>query len=71
MVIVIVYALKSRVIVWRAARCLRPCDRLSSPLSVILPHLKIRSERINSYDDSLPAEVKCDILESYKMFQAL
>ena len=54
-----------------AARCLRPCNRISSTLSVTPSHLRIGSERINSYDDSLPAEVKCDILESYKMFQAL
>ena len=27
----------------RAARCLRPCDRLSSPPSVMPPHLIIRA----------------------------
>ena len=27
---------------WRAARCLRPCDRLSSSLSVMLLQLRIR-----------------------------
>ena len=71
MVIVIVYELKSRVIVCRAVRCLRPCDRLSSPLSVILPQLRVRSEKANSYDYSLPAEAKSHILESHKMLQAL
>ena len=44
-VAVIVYKLKSRVIIWRAARCLRPCDRLSSPPSVILKQLGIKEIR--------------------------
>ena len=35
-----IYLLKSRLIVWIAARYLRPCDRLLSPWSVILSQLK-------------------------------
>ena len=40
-VVMVVYQLKSRVIVWRDARRLRPRDRLSSPPSVMLRHLTI------------------------------
>ena len=36
-----VYPPKSRVMVWRAARCLMSCDRLLSPLSVILLQLRV------------------------------
>ena len=57
---------------WRAARCLRPCDRLRSSSSVILPHLRIgRNEMIDRYHCSLPAEVKADSMESCKVPKAL
>ena len=60
-------------IVLRAARCLRPCDRLSNPPSVMfLPHLRIRrNETSSSCSHSLPAEVKSDDLESRKVPEAL
>ena len=47
--------------VWRAARCLRSCDRLSSPLSVMLEQLIIRANKISrSYYYCLLADVKSD-----------
>ena len=68
----IVYLLKSRVMVWRAARSLRPCDRLSSPSSVMFSHLRIRRhETRNSCCYSLPAKVKSDGVESCKIPEAL
>ena len=33
--------------VWRAGRCLRPCDRFSRPLSVVLQQLKVRVNEMN------------------------
>ena len=54
--------------VWRPVRCLRPCDRLLSPPSVMPPHLIIRAnETKHSCDYSLPREVKSDIKESCKV----
>ena len=71
-VAVIVYSLKSRLIVWRNARCLRLCDRLSSPMSVMLRQLQIRGNEINKgCRYSLPAEVKTDSVESCKIPEAL
>ena len=71
-VVVIIYQVKSRVMVWRAARCLRPCDTLSSPPSVIFTHLRIRRyETSNSYCYSLLSEVKSDGVESCKVSEAL
>ena len=58
--------------VWSATRCLKPCDRLSSPSSVMFKHLRIRrNETKNSFCYSLPAEVKSDGVESCKMSEAL
>ena len=58
--------------VWRAARCLRPCDRLSSPPSVMFLHLIIRAnESRHSCRYSLLAEVKSDGAETCKVLEAL
>ena len=71
-VVVIVYQLKSRVMVWRDERCLSPCDRLLSPPLVIFLHLIIRlNEMRHSYHYSLLAEVQSDSMESCKMHKAL
>ena len=57
---------------WRAARCLRPCDTLSSPLSVIFSQLRIRRhETSSSCCYNLPVEVKSDGVESCKASEAL
>ena len=57
---------------WRAARCLRPCDTLSSPPLVMLLHLRIRRhETSSSCCYNLPVEVKSDGVESYKVSEAL
>ena len=47
-VVVRVYLPKLRLIVLRAIRCTRPCDRLPSPLSVMLSHLRITRNEINN-----------------------
>ena len=70
-VVNVVYPLKSRVIEWRAARCLIPCDKLSSPLSVMLLQLIRESEPSNSCCCSLPAKAKSDSVESCKMYDTL
>ena len=71
-VVVIVYSLKSRVMVRRPVRCLKHCDRLSSPPSVMLSQLRIRrDETSNSCSYSLPIEVKSDGVESFKIPKAL
>ena len=71
-VFVIVYSLKFRVIVWRAARCLRPCGTLSSPLSVMPSQLRVRrNETKNSYCYSLLVKFKSDGVKRYKMSEAL
>ena len=58
--------------VWRVVRCLRPFDRLSSPLSVIFEQLIIRaSEMSHSRQYSLLVEVKSDTMESCKMSKTL
>ena len=70
--IIIGYPKKFRVTAWRAVKCLRPCDRLLSPLSVILEHLIIRvSETSHSCHYSLLAEVEIDSMESCKMSETL
>ena len=57
---------------WRATRCLRPCDRLSSLPSVMVWQLRIRkNETNNSCCYILLAEVKSDGVESRKMSEAL
>ena len=57
---------------WRAARCLRLCDRLSSPPSVMSTHLRIRRhETSNGCCYSLLGEVKSDGVESCKVSEAL
>ena len=67
-VVIIVYLQKSRVMVWRAARSLGLCDRLSSPLPVMPGQLIIRTnETSHSYHNSLPFEGESDCMESYKM----
>ena len=67
-VVVMVYNLKWRVTVWRAARCLRPCDRLSNPSSVIQVQLTIRA----SYQHyNLQGEVESDRMDSYKVSKTL
>ena len=54
-------------ILWRATRCLRPCDRLSSPSSVMLEQLIIEAnEKSHSCHCSLPEEFKSDGTESCK-----
>ena len=69
---IIVYFRKSREIVWKAARCLKMCDRLSSPLSVMLLQLKIRrNEARNSGCCSLLADFKSDLMESNKINETL
>ena len=56
---------------WRAVRCLRPCDRLLSPASVMLRQLIIEAnERGYSCHFSLLVEVQNDGVESYKMPEA-
>ena len=58
--------------VWRATRCLRPCDTLLSPPSVMFTQLRIRrQETRNSCYYSLPADVKSDGVESCKVSEAL
>ena len=47
LVVIIVYPSKSRVTVRRAARCLKPCDRISSPPLVMFSHLIIRVNNIS------------------------
>ena len=69
--IVIFYYLKLRVMAWRAAKCLRPCDRLSSPLSVMLSQLRIRINETSSSYYSLLVEVKTNGMDGRKMFEAL
>ena len=60
-VVVIVYLPKLIVTVRRAAKRLKPIDRASSPLSVMLLHLIIRAnETRHSCHYSLPVEVKND-----------
>ena len=72
MVIVLVYCSKSRVMVWRAARCLQPCDRISSPLLVMRVHLIVRvNETRHSCHYSLPAKFKNDRMENCKMPEVL
>ena len=71
-VITIVYEEKPKVIVWRAARCLRPCDRLSTPPLVMFSHLIIRTNETSpSCDYSLPLKVKSDGTESCKVSKTL
>ena len=54
--------------VWRAARCLRPCDRLSSPASVVLEHLIMRANKMSySCHYSLLEEVERDGMKSCKV----
>ena len=63
---------KSRVIIWRAARCLRLCERLRSPPSVMQSHLIVRVKEMRpSCHYILPAEVKNDSVESNKVNEAL
>ena len=58
--------------VWRAARYLSPCDRLSSPPLVMLGQLRIRrNETSNSCRYSLTTEVKSDCVDSCKVSEAL
>ena len=71
-VVIIVYRSKLRLRVWRAARRLRLSNRLSSPLSVMLVHLIIRTNEIShSFRYFLPTEVENDSVESCKMPEAL
>ena len=68
----IVYALKLRVMVCRAASCLMACDKLSSPPLVIFRCLIVRvNERSYSCHHSLPDELKSDGVESCQMPEAL
>ena len=62
--VIIIYFPKSRAIVWRAVKCLRSCDRLSSPPSVMFRQLVIRANKMsNSCHHSLPVEVEGDDIE--------
>ena len=57
---------------WRAARCLRPCDRLSSPLLVIFEQLIIKAnETSHRCRYSLPNEIESDIMKSCKVSKTL
>ena len=57
---------------WRAARCIRPCDRTSSPVSVIPSPLIIRAyEASHRRYYSLLAEVESDSMESCKASEIL
>ena len=67
----IIYERKSRAIVWRAERCLRPSDMLLSPSSAILRHLTISNKMNNIYHYSVPIEVKNDSMDSSKIPEAL
>ena len=59
-------------IIWRDARYLRPCDRLSSPPSVILEHLIIRANKMtHSCYYSLLEEVESGGMESGKVSKTL
>ena len=71
-VTIIAYDLKLRVMVWRAARCLRPCDRLLIPPSVMLLQLITRANE-TSYSSpySLLVESESDDMESCKISKAL
>ena len=71
MVVIIVYPLKLKLMVWRAARCLRPCDRVLSFLSVMLLHLRTGGVEISNSCYSLPAKVNTDSIESCKVPDAL
>ena len=66
-----VYELKSRAIVWRPVRCLRLCDRLSNPPSVMLSHLIRANKMSHSCHCSLRAEVETNSMESYEMLENL
>ena len=71
-VVIIVYLQKSRVMVWRAARSLKPCDRLSSPLPVIFQQLIIiANETSHRCRYSLPNEIESDIMKSCKVSKTL
>ena len=71
-IVAIAYQSKSRLILLRVSRSLRPCDRLSSPPSVMLSHLRIRrNETSNSYCYSLPTEVQIDSVEIFNKPEAL
>ena len=54
---------------WIAARCLRPCDRLLSPWSVIF--LQLERARVSEQSLYLPAKIQADSVESCKMLEAL
>ena len=65
MVAILVYRLRSRVMVWRDARRLRPCDRLSSPPSVMLRQLTIGvNETSRCWRYNLLVEDESDGVES-------
>ena len=56
--------------VWRATRCVSPCDRLSTPASVMFTKLTIKAnEMSHSCHYSLPVEAGSDGVKSYKMFK--
>ena len=70
--VVIIYPLKVRLIALKAARCLRPCDRLMAPLSVMLRHLRVRrNEMSNSFCGNLPAKVKTNSVKSCRLPETL
>ena len=56
--------------VWRATRCLRPCDRLSNPPSVTLKHLRVERNETSNTRYCLLAEAKSDSMESHKTPEA-
>ena len=67
-----VYKLKLRVMVCRAARCLRLCDRFLSPRLVMLANLLIRANKMSHICHySLRAEVEINSMESRKMSKTL
>ena len=68
----IVYPPKLKLMVRRAAKRLRPSDRISNPPSVMQSQLIVRvNETRPSCHYSLPAEVKNDGVESCKVPEAL
>ena len=57
---------------WSAVRCLRPCDRLSSPPSARFSQLIVSVDKMScSFYCSLQAKVKNDSVESCEMSKAL
>ena len=57
--------------IWRAVRCLRPCDRPASTLLVMLEQLIIRVNEVSHSHYSLSHEIESDGMESWKVSKIL